>query len=136
MFDGNGKPVGMKTIVADALHRGNIKKLNSVVASGDVAVSVVSSVPIVVERPQYVGPADLSQASSGSDIFGRNGGGTSWTFPSGDTSGGNQESLYFYNPGLLPVNVTVTFYTNTGATVQKEVSLAPNSSIAVVHERQ
>jgi len=126
LFDSNGKPVGMKTIVVDALHRGNIK-LNSIVASGDVAVSVVSSVPIVVERPQYVGPADLSQAPAGSDIFGRNGGGLSWMFPSGDTSGGNQESLYFYNPGLLPVNVTVTFYTNTGDTVQKDVTLAPNS---------
>ncbi len=126
LFDGNGKPVGVKTIVVDALHRGNIK-LNSIIASGDVAVSVVSSVPIVVERPQYVGPADLSQASSGSDIFGRNGAGSSWTFPSGDTSGGNQESLYFYNPGLLPVDVMVTFYTNTGVTVQKAVSLAPNS---------
>ncbi len=126
LFDSNGKPVGMKTVVVDALHRGNIK-LNSILSSADVAVSVTSSVPVVVERPQYVGPADLGKASSGSDVFGRNGAGASWTFPSGNTSGGNQESLYFYNPGVLPVAVQVTFYTNTGATVQQSITLAPNS---------
>jgi len=126
LFDSTGKPVGMKTIVVDALHRGNIK-LNSILSEVDVAVSVTSSVPIVVERPQYVGPADLGKASSGSDVFGRNGAGASWTFPSGNTSGGNQESLYFYNPGVQPVSVQVTFYTNTGATVQQSITLAPNS---------
>jgi len=126
LFDSNGKPVGMKTIVVDALHRGNIK-LNSILSSANVAVSVTSSVPVVVERPQYVGPADLGRASSGSDVFGRNGAGASWTFPGGNTSGGNQESLYFYNPGVQPVAVQVTFYTNTGATIQQSITLAPNS---------
>src|SRR6185437_88565 len=130
LFDGRGKPVGARTIVVDPLHRGNIK-LNNILSSADVAVAVTSSVPIVVERPQYVGPADLGKASSGSDTFGRNGAGASWTFPSGDTAGGNQESLYLYNPGLKTTNVTATFYTSTGATFQQNFSLAANSRTVV-----
>jgi len=126
LFDSKGKPVGTKTVVVDALHRGNIK-LNSIIAAGDWAVAVTSSVPIVVERPQYIGSPDLSRASAGSDVFGRNGGGLSWTFPAGDTSTGNQESLYFYNPGLKTADVMVTFYTNSGATTHQTLTLAPNS---------
>ena len=130
LFDGSGKPVGARTIVVDPLHRGNIK-INDIVSSADVAVAVTSSVPVVVERPQYVGPANLGLASSGSDVFGRNGAGASWTFPGGDSSGGNQESLYLYNPGLKTANVTATFYTSTGATFQQNLSLAANSRTVV-----
>jgi hypothetical protein len=130
LFDGLGKPIGARTIVVDPLHRGNIK-VNNIIGSAEVAVAVTSTVPVVVERPQYVGPADLGQASSGSDIFGRNGAGASWTFPSGDTSGGNQETLYLYNPGLKTANVTATLYTSSGATFQQNMSLAANSRTVV-----
>ncbi|HVA88867.1 MAG TPA: hypothetical protein VNL71_03405 [Chloroflexota bacterium] len=126
LFDGNGRPVGTRTIVVDPLHRGNIK-INNIVSSADVAVTVSSSAPVVVERPQYIGSPDLGQALSGSDVFGRNGAGASWMFPRGNTASGNQETLYLYNPGLKTANVTATLYTGTGATFQQNLSLAPNS---------
>lgn len=125
-YDGRGQPVGTRTIVVDPLHRGNIK-VNDILASAQVAVVVTSNVPVVVERPQYVGPANLALAPAGSDIFGRNGGGTSWMFPSAGAATGDQDQYFLFNPGLRPVEVTATFYTSTGAVLHQSLTLAPNS---------
>src|SRR6202043_3488954 len=73
-FDKTGKPVGSQTIVVNPRRRGNIK-LNDLLPSAEVAAVLTSNVPVVVERPLYQGPANLGLATSGSVIFGRNGGG-------------------------------------------------------------
>ncbi len=125
-YDTNGRPVGAKTIVVDALRRGNIK-VNDVLPNATVGVVVTSNVPVVVERPQYEGPSDLSKAVSGSDVFGRNGGATSWTFPGGSIGTGNQEQIYLFNPGLKPVQILLSMYAATGASVQRTLALAANS---------
>jgi hypothetical protein len=125
-FDSKGRPVGSKTIIVDPLHRGNIK-LNDVLPNAQVATTLTSNVPVVVERPYYLGPADLSQAPSGSVIFGGNGGGRSWAFPSGSTAPGTQSQLFLYNPGLKAVVVHATFYSYTGTMVTQDYTLAPNS---------
>ena len=122
----NGHPVGAWTIVVDALRRGNIK-VNDVLPNAAVAVVVTSNVPVVVERPQYEGPANLNQAVSGSDVFGLNGGAASWLFPGGDIGTGNQELLYLFNPGLKTVQIRITMFGATGASVQSTLAVAANS---------
>jgi hypothetical protein len=115
LYDATGRAVGTRTIMVQALRRGNIK-LNDIVSQADVSVVVASSVPVVVERPQYLGPADLGRAIAGSDEFGRNGTAATWTFPTGDTSGQTQQQFSLFNPGLQTIQVTATFYPATGDT--------------------
>jgi hypothetical protein len=115
LYDATGRAVGTRTIMVQALRRGNIK-LNDIVSQADVAVVVASSVPVVVERPQYLGPADLGRAIAGSDEFGPNGTAASWTFPAGDTSGQTQQQFSLFNPGLQTIQVTATFYPAAGGT--------------------
>ena len=125
-FGADGRPVGAKTIVVNPLRRGNIK-VNDVLPNAAVAVVVTSNVPVVVERPQYQGPADLNNASAGSDVFGRNGGAPSWLFPGGSIGTGSQERIYLFNPGLKQVQVRLTLYAATDASVQRALTLVPNS---------
>ncbi len=125
-FGTNGRPVGAATIVVDPLRRGNIK-VNDVLPNAAAAVVVTSNVPVVVESPQYEGPADLNRALSGTDVFGENGGATSWLFPGGSIGTGSQELLYVFNPGLKPVQIRITLYAATGASVQRTFAVAANS---------
>jgi hypothetical protein len=125
-FDRTGKPVGSKTIVVNALRRGNIK-LNDVLPNAEVATILTSNVPVVVERPDYNGPANLGLASSGSVIFGRNGGGLSWALPGGSTADGTQSQIFLFNPGLKAATVHATFYAESGATVTQDLTLLPYS---------
>jgi hypothetical protein len=125
-FDRSGKPIGARTIVVDPLHRGNIK-LNDVLPTAQVATILTSNVPVVVERPLYQGPANLGADRSGSVTFGRNGGGLSWAFPGASTANGDQATLYLFNPGLTAATVHASFYTEAGAVVSQDYTLAPNS---------
>ena len=125
-YDSTGKPVGTTTIVVDPLHRGNIK-LNDVLPNAQVATILTSNVPVVVERPDYNGPANLALASSGTVIFGRNGGGLAWAFPGGTTATDNQSQLFLFNPGLKAATIHATYYTDSGAMVLQDLTLAPNS---------
>jgi hypothetical protein len=127
-FDTKGKPVGYKTIVVDALRRGNIK-LNDVLPKASVAMLVSSSVPVVVERPLYIGPANLDKATAGAGVFGRNGGGLSWQFAGGSLANGAKDDYYFYNPGLKENAITATFYNASGKTTQEKVMVPPNSTL-------
>lgn len=129
-FNSVGQPVGARTIVVDPLHRGNIK-LNDVVPNATVATVVTSNVPVVVESPSYLGPADLTQARSGSVVVGRNGGGLSWAFPGGSTLNGGQTMMYLFNPGLQTAQVKATFYTDAGAVVTQTVAVTPNSDLTL-----
>ena len=93
----------------------------------DTPILITSNVPVVVERPQYEGPSDLNKAVSGSDVFGRNGGASSWLFPGGSIGTGNQEQIYLFNPSLKPVQIRLTMYAATGTSVQRALALAVNS---------
>src|SRR6202022_433936 len=124
-FDRAGRPIGAKTIVVDPLHRGNIK-LNDVLPNAQVATVLTSNVPVVVERPLYQGPANLGLDRSGSVTFGRNGGGLSWGFPGASTAGGDQTQMYLFNPGLKAAAIHASFYTEAGAVVTQDYTLAPN----------
>lgn len=125
-FDRTGKPIGTRTIVVNPLRRGNIK-LNDVLPSAEVATILTSNVPVVVERPDYNGPANLGLASSGSVIFGSNGGGLSWALPGGSTADGTQSRIFLFNPGLTEATVHAAFYSESGAMVPQDLTLPPNS---------
>jgi hypothetical protein len=129
-FDRSGKPVGTKTVVVDALHRGNIK-LNDVLANVKVATVMTSNVPVVVERPVYQSSPNLRSAPSGGVAFGRNGGGLAFAFPGLSTAGGDDARLYLFNPGVNTVTVHATFYTTTGTSATQDVTLPPNSDIVL-----
>ncbi len=129
-FSATGQPVGARTIVVDALHRGNIK-INDVLPNAATAVVVTSNVPIVVERPQYQGPDNLGQALAGSVVFGRNGGSASWLFPAGSIGTGTQELLNLFNPTLAPTVIKVTVFSSNGRQADRTITLAPNSRASV-----
>jgi hypothetical protein len=125
-FDLTGRPVGQRTVVVDPLHRGNIK-LNDVLPNAQVATILTSNVPVVVERPEYEGPANLNFARSGSVIFGRNGGGLAWSFPGGSTANGDLTQYFLFNPNLNPVTIRATFYSPAGISVSQDITMRPNS---------
>jgi hypothetical protein len=125
LYDTLGRAIGAQTILVQALRRGNIK-LNDILPVGDLAVTVTSSVPVVVERPQYVGPANLGQAIAGGDEFGRNGTAANWIFPAGDTSNQTSQIFSLFNPGLSTTQVTATFYpASGGAPISETLQIAP-----------
>jgi len=121
-FSSTGATLGNQTIVVDPLHRGNFK-LNDHVHSNAIATIVSSNVPIVVERPMYFGPPN-GGPSGGSDVFGRNGTATNWTFPEGNTST-MREFLLLLNPSGKTAQVKATFYTSSGQVVTTNFSVTP-----------
>jgi hypothetical protein len=108
--------------VVDPLRRGNFK-LNDYVRSNAISTIVSANVPIVVERPMYFGPPN-GGPSGGSDVFGRNGTGTSWTFPEGNTAT-MKEFLLLLNPSGKTAEVKATFYTSDGKVVTTNLSVTP-----------
>jgi hypothetical protein len=129
-FDRTGKPVGSKTVVINALGRGNIK-LNDVLPSAQVATVLTSNVPVVIERPVYQSSPDLNTAPSGGVAFGRNSGGLSWALPGLSTQGGDVSMVYLFNPGVRPVSVKATYYTPVGTTATQTIVLPANSDVVV-----
>ena len=125
-FDQAGNVLGNSTIVVNPLRRGNIK-LNALVRSSGIATILTSSVPVLVERPLYFGSPNGGAGAGGSDVFGRNGGGTSWLFPEGNTAGSFREFLLLQNPGGLAAEVRVRFYGTAGQVVDRTLTLVPRS---------
>ncbi|GAC1432025.1 MAG: hypothetical protein NVSMB65_05620 [Chloroflexota bacterium] len=123
-FSRTGASLGNQTIRIDPLHRGNFK-LNDLVRSSGIATIVSSNVPVVVERPMYFGPPN-GGPSGGSDVFGRNGTGTNWTFPEGNTAT-MREFLLMFNPSGRTAKVRSTFYTASGRVVTYTRTVLPFS---------
>jgi len=121
-FSSTGVSLGNQTIQIDPLHRGNFR-LNDLVHSSAIATIVSANVPVVVERPMYFGPPN-GGPSGGSDVFGRNGTGTTYIFPSGNTST-MREFLLLLNPNSHAAQVRTTFYTNTGQVVTHDLTVPP-----------
>ena len=113
--------------MVDPLRRGTIK-LNAVLPNASVAMVVTSTVPVVVERPLYSGPSNLDAVSAGEDVFGRNGGSTTWLFPTGDVTGGDQLQLLVFNPSAKANTITATFYTSLGTVIERQLTIPANSA--------
>ncbi len=121
-FSATGASLGNQTIRVDALRRGNFK-LNDYVRANAISTIVSSNAPVVVERPLYFGPPN-GGPSGGSDVFGRNGTATSFSFPEGNTST-MKEFLLLLNPTSRTANVRVRFYTTGGQVVSRTFSVTP-----------
>ncbi len=130
----SGASLGNTTVAVAPRSRATIN-LGAVVQGDGIAAVVTSNQAVVVERAEYTG--SFASAKSGSVVFGRNGTGTSWTFPAGNTtppSGampGNDEVLVIFNPSAAPVTVNGTFYDSTGRVVKRSYTLAPTAHTTI-----
>jgi len=128
-YDRNGRLLRSANIRVAGLSRANIR-LNGLLRASGVASIVTNDQPIVVERPEYFGSPNGTRIA-GSDVFGRNGAGTRWSFAGGDTRPGQSEFLLLYNPAAVTARVRATLYGTDGRTVQKDLVLEPNARATV-----
>jgi hypothetical protein len=98
---------------------------------GGVSTQVlVNSGPnIVAERPFYVnnfsfGPGPIRD---GHDAFGANAPNSTWFFAEGTTLGGFNAYLTLQNPGASGASTTITYNTDSGAAVNKTLTLPAHS---------
>jgi len=121
-FGQTGGSLGSRTLVVPARSRANIK-YNDFLTASAIASVVTSDHPVVIERPEYFGSPN-SAGIPGSDVFGRNGAGVTWSFPGGN-SGSLDEFLLVYNPSAATVPIVATFYGPHGQTVRKQINVPP-----------
>jgi hypothetical protein len=91
---------------------------------------VVNSGPnIVAERPFYVNNFSFGSGSirDGHDTFGANAPNSTWYFAEGTTLGGFNAYLTLQNPGAGGANTTITYNTDSGAVVNKTLTLPAHS---------
>jgi hypothetical protein len=95
------------------------------VGGASVQVLSTNAVPIIVERPFYVGGHDFGSGTipDAHDSFGVNAPANTWYFSEGTTLAGFNEYLTVQNPNGNAATVTLTYNTDTGLTVQKTFSL-------------
>jgi len=120
-----GRTLATRGLVVGAGSRDTVR-LNDIVHDNGIASFVTSDAPVVVERPEYVGPPN-GRRVAGSDVFGRNGTASRWSFPGGlSGSGGPGRSLFLllFNPSSSAVLVEVTGYEATGRVVTARVLVA------------
>ncbi len=131
LYGSAGRTLATRRLVVAAGSRGTVR-LNDVVHDNGIASIVTSDAPVVVERPEYVGSPN-GRRVAGSDVFGRNGTASRWSFPGGlgsssgaDGAGGAQRSLFLllFNPSSSAVPVEVTGYEATGRVVTARVVVA------------
>jgi len=81
-----------------------------------VSVQVLSSQPIVAERPFYVMNYSFGSGpiKDGHVAFGANSPGTQWDFAEGTTLSGFNEYLTLQNPGLTAATVFLTYFYDNG----------------------
>jgi hypothetical protein len=108
-----GGAPGSRTFVVPAGSRSTIR-LN--------ASEVTSTRPVVVERVQYSG-TPTSRGVAGADVVGRTAARTQWSFPGGNTAGGNRELLPLYNPASRTIAVQATFYGADGRILRRTIAV-------------
>ncbi len=129
MVDQHGHALGARTVVVQGLHRGNIR-LNDVTHAAAIATTLTSNVPVVVERPFYLGNPNKGHTGA-SLVFGRSGSGTRWTFPAGDSRTGARETLLLLNPTVNTLAVRVVFFSTTGETTTRSFSVKPGARFTI-----
>ena len=131
-----GGVLGSRSVYVPARSRATLR-LSDVVQGGGISTVVTSDQAVVVERAEYIGSPDA--ATAGSDVVGRNGAGTRWSFPAGDTSPANasagtsqlSEVLVLYNPSVATIPVTATVYGTDGKSSAKMYTLTPGAYTVV-----
>jgi len=122
LHDQRGAVVGERTMIVDGQHRGTMR-LNDTVHAAALDSTVSSDTPVVVERPYYTDNPNGGKPAA-SLVYGRNGPGTRWTFPAGDTTHGARNVLLVLNPNPVPVRLRAIFYLSNGHIVTRYVVVA------------
>jgi len=123
-YGSSGRALGRRTLIVAAHSRGTLK-LNTFLKANDIASVVTSDRPVLIERAEYFG-APNSPYIAGSDVFGRNGAATRWSFPGGPGLG-MSESILLYNPSAVAVAIEVTFYGRDGETRRFHFTVPPHA---------
>jgi hypothetical protein len=95
----------------------------------DFATKVVSSQPVLVERPMYFIYNDVW--TGGHDVIGAPSGQTDWYFAEGTTRQDFDEYLCLENPGEADAGVTITYMLGTGQEVPQNLGIPSNSRVTV-----
>jgi hypothetical protein len=92
-------------------------------------ILVTSGPNIVAERPFYVNNFSFGSGpiQDGHDAFGANSPNTIWYFAEGTTISGFNTYLTLQNPGGSDASTTITYNTDSGATVNKTLTLPAHS---------
>ncbi|HVC79863.1 MAG TPA: hypothetical protein VNL35_05090, partial [Chloroflexota bacterium] len=128
-YGASGKLLGSKTVTIDPMHRANIKVNDSVKASS-VSTVLTSTIAVVAERSMYFGSPN-SANSGGTMVFGQANPAQGWAFARGNTLPGQSEFELLYNPNPDSSTVEVTYYLDSGRTVQKTFTLAGHSRLTL-----
>jgi len=131
-YGASGRALGRRALTVAAQGRATLK-LNAFLKDRGIASLVTSDRPVLVERAQYFGSPN-SPYIAGSDVFGRNGPATRWSFPGGPGAG-LSESLPLYNPSSVAIPIDATFYGRNGDTRLFHFILAPHAHDTVVVRR-
>lgn len=98
--------------------------------SSDLSTHVNSDQPILVERPMYFDMA-YGTLPGGHAAMGVNSPATQWYFGEGYTGAGFEEWLTVQNPNAVVANLTVTYYTPTGAPLVRNHPVQPQSRYTI-----
>jgi hypothetical protein len=127
--DPKGKVLGSKTILVDGLHRGTIR-VNDTTHAGAVAITLTGDRPIVVERPYYLGNPNKGR-TAGTLVLGRNGTGTRWVFPSGETTHGGKVTLLVLNPTSHLLKLQATYFRSNAGPLTAQYSVVPGARLTI-----
>jgi hypothetical protein len=100
---------------------------------GGVSTRVVSSLPIIAERPFYVNGFSFGAGAirDGHDAFGANAPAPQWNFAEGTTLPGFYEYLTLQNPNPVVANVGLRYMDEAGAVILRALTIGPQSRATV-----
>ncbi len=110
----NGGEVAHQTLSVPALSRGTFQPNNLNMAEVNVAATITSDQPILVERPSYF--RNVHNVNGAANITGATGLASTWTFAEGTTASGTQENLLIANLGSAAITATITLTPEPGST--------------------
>ena len=100
--------------------------VNEFLPSSDVSAVIESTVPVVVERSQYLDDMRAGTCSIAAPSLSR-----TWFLAEGYTGGSFEEWVLIQNPGDAANEVTLTFMESTGANTVRNYTLAPASRFSL-----
>jgi flagellar hook assembly protein FlgD len=100
--------------------------VNDVVPAQSVSTQIDSSVPVVVERAQY-----LNNMTAGTCSIGACSPSSTWYLAEGYTDQGFEEYVLVQNPQSTTNNITVTFMESTGKNTTKQYALPARSRFTI-----
>ncbi len=104
--------------------------VNEILGDAQVSAQVSASVPVVVERSQYLNEYRAGTGSIGARRLSRQ-----WYFAEGYTGGGFEEWLLVANPGINPAGVTMQFVEPDGTRTTRAYEVGPRRRFTVpVHD--